>query len=74
MLDANGGGAEPNLVWNQGKEIGPDFSSIELIAELDGRTVDIKFSREQVEDSWDGVMDAVTKAMLQEGARHIKSL
>lgn len=74
LIDTNAGAADANLVWNYGKEVGLDSSSIELTAELDGMTVDIKFSREQVEDSWDGVVDAVTKAMLQEGARRIKRI
>ncbi len=73
LLDDNGGGgASLNLVWNHGKEIDFNSSSIELFAELDGREVAMKFSREQVEDAWGGVVVAGTKAVVQEGARRIR--
>ena len=40
--------------------------AIDLDVKWTGKDVRLRFSRQQVEDAWDGVTDAFTKAMIQE--------
>jgi hypothetical protein len=65
------GGSLPDFAWSSM----PTPQNIPDVVEVDvrwqGREVRLRFTRQQVEDSWSGVSDAYAKAVVQEGVRRL---
>lgn len=53
-----------NFLWNNGKALNLSQDSIDLEIAIEGKTLKAKFTREQLEDSWQQITRADVRACI----------